>query len=105
MYNIKIIKFATWIEYELRVNNLYNEGWKIVKKELMSKLITIDSITSVPRDKKSNEEMLHEYGVREGVVSVVIEWINEMEGTAAQFKSNRELMKEVRGDSIVQYFE
>jgi hypothetical protein len=29
MYNIKIIKFATWIEYELRVNNLFNEGWKI----------------------------------------------------------------------------
>jgi len=29
MYTIKIIKFSTWAEYELRVNNLFNAGWKI----------------------------------------------------------------------------
>jgi hypothetical protein len=29
MYKIKILKFVNWSEYELKINNLFNEGYLI----------------------------------------------------------------------------
>jgi len=29
MYKIIIIKFLHWADYELQVNNFFNEGWQI----------------------------------------------------------------------------
>lgn len=81
-----------------------SDDWKLVKKKLMSRLITVDSISSVPSENLSNEQLLREYSVRNGAVNLVIDWIKDIEGTAMNNKTNQEIFKEAREDSIVQYF-
>ncbi len=82
-----------------------NDGWKLVKRKLFDKLITFDSISGVPKDKKSLEEIGKEAVMREAVVDIIIQWIQEVEGTVNQHKSSRKVIEEIRADSIIQYFE
>jgi len=82
-----------------------NDGWKLVKKKLFDKLITFDSISSVPKDKKSMEEIGKEAVLREAVVEIIIQWIQEIEGKVSQHKNNRKVIEEIRKESIIQYFE
>lgn len=80
------------------------EGWALAKKKLYDRLITLDSISSVPKKGFTPERRLKEFEIREGVVSVILDWISDIEGTAQSAKHNREAMREVREDSIVQFF-
>ena len=82
-----------------------SDDWSLIKKKLFDKLITIDSIASVPKEGKSAESMLLEYRTREGVVSIVLEWIKDIEGTANQYLNNQELMNNIRKESLIEYFE
>ena len=66
-----------------------NDAWKEVKKKLFDKLITFDSITGIPKDKKSLEEIGKEAVLREAVVSIILDWIKDIEGIANQSKNNK----------------
>ena len=81
-----------------------SDGWKLARKMLYDKLITLDSIASVPKTGLTDEQKLREYDVREGVVAIILEWIKEVEGSAEQNQSNKDLMKDIRKESIIQYF-
>lgn len=89
-------KIAEWVK---------NESWQLVKKKLYDKLITTDSIITTPTDGLTPEQILTEYQVRKGAISLILNWINEIEGRAAQHKNNIEAFKEIRQDSIVQFFD
>lgn len=82
-----------------------NDGWKIAKEKLFSKLITLDSITSVDDIHLNDLQRIREYEVRKGVVSIILEWIRDVEGDAERHVSNVEAFKKVREDSIVKYFD
>lgn len=80
-----------------------SDSWQLIRKKLYDKLITIDSIMEIPSN-MSNEQRLQEIGIRAGAVSLILDWIKEIEGTAAQHKNNVEAFSEIRKESIVQYF-
>lgn len=81
-----------------------SEGWKIVKKKLFDKLITLDSISGVPKN-KSSDDLLKDFMIREGVVSMIIEWVKDIEGEAVKSKHNKKFVEQLRKESILQYFD
>ena len=92
-------------EGEKLSNFVESDAWKLIRKKLFDKLITIDSIAGVPKDKKTNEEIIFEIKLREGVVSLILQWIREIEGSAKKYKFDSKMFEDIRRDSIIQYFE
>lgn len=82
-----------------------SDPWKIIKKKLYSKLITLDSVSAIPKNDRSFEEVGRDAAMREAVVKIVTDWILEIEGIASNESSIASLMKEAREDSILQFFE
>lgn len=79
-------------------------AWQRVKKNLFDKLITLDSLTAIPTS-LPNEAKLVELTARAGAVSIVIQWIQEVEGVAKQHQANSDaMMATLRRESIVQFF-
>lgn len=88
-----------------QINDLISSrGWSIAKKKLLQKVAILDSISSVPQDIQNPMNRLRELEIREGVVSVILEWLRDVEGTAQQFKSNAEILQVEKEDSLVNYY-
>lgn len=79
-----------------------SEDWKHVKGFLNSKLIQMDSISAIPSDLKV-EDKIREIDIRNGVIAIVLEWVRELEGRAAQARTNRKAMQDVRDDGHIAY--
>lgn len=88
-----------------RIENwVKSDDWKFIKKKLFNKLINVDSLNALPGD-LSNEEFLREAAARKGAISLVLDWIREVEGRASQSAANRESeMQIIREESIVEFF-
>lgn len=83
-----------------------SDDWKEVKKRLFNKLIAFDSIAGIDKgEKRSFEDIGREAAMREGVSRMVLEWVQEIEGTASHQRSTADLMKKIRTESIVTFFE
>lgn len=80
-----------------------SEGWKLVKQKLIAKLAIINSISLVPKE-TNREDMLKEYELREGVVSIVLDWIRDIEGEKNKSKFNKQAFREIEQESIIQYY-
>lgn len=81
-----------------------SEGWKLVKQRLIKKLATLNSIDEVPKDLKS-EDRLREYDIREGVVSIIIDWVREIEGEKNKSKFNKQIFSEIKEELTIRYFQ
>ena len=69
-------------------------GWKTAKEKLYNKLIVLDSLSSLPDMEPSAK--LHEMNVRRGVVSIIHEWIREIEGLKTQHESHVDSLVKAR---------
>jgi hypothetical protein len=79
-----------------------SDGWQEVKKMLNKKLATLDSIGQIPD--ADPEKFYKEAKIREGVVSVMLEWINEVEGVKATNQQNQKVFLENK-DEMIKRFE
>lgn len=82
-------------------NLVESSGWQTAKKELLKKLAVLDSITSLPSMK--SEDRLLEMSIREGVISVILEWIRDIEGSVEQHKQNTKALSEIREEQTIFY--
>ena len=80
-----------------------SDGWGIAKKRLLSKIAILDSITALPHG--TREDKLREIEVRAGVVSIIWEWLNDVEGMAQQAKQVSQAMRDVREESFITIYD
>jgi len=80
-----------------------SSAWKLVKDKLVNRLITLDSISSMPTMDK--DEFYVQAKIREGVVSIITEWIRDIEGDAEKHKSNKQAFSSMREEVIIEHFE
>jgi hypothetical protein len=80
-----------------------SDGWQIAKRKLLSKIAILDSITALPQGDR--EDKLREIEVRAGVVSIIWEWINDVEGMAEQAKQVSKAMQDVREESFITVYD
>lgn len=78
-----------------------SEGWIAAKMLLMKKIATLDSISSIPTHNPS--EMVNEMMYRSGAISLVIEWMKEVEGVAQQGDYLRDIER-VKEEEIIRNF-
>jgi hypothetical protein len=88
----KVIDEGTRIEYFVKSNY-----WKDVKARLEKKLEILNSLDQIPLDTK---DFKNEIKIRMGVVSVMREWIAEIEGVAIQNERTRKSFTE---DNVIKY--
>ena len=63
-----------------------SDGWAEARKLLLDKLAEMTSVMNI--ETTNPEEILVEIGARQLARNVMLEWIQEVEGTAAQYKAN-----------------
>lgn len=79
-----------------------SEGWAIAKRMLVNKLAVLDSVSSLPIDGKlSFEELGRQAVYRAHVVSVVTEWLNEIEGRIDQDQQQKSTLTIESEESII----
>lgn len=81
-----------------------SEGWGIAKRMLVSKLLILDSVSSLPIESGlSFEEVGKQATYRAHVVSVITEWLNEIEGRLEQDEQQKGTLTTIREESIFRF--
>ena len=75
-----------------------SQYWETVKKRLTDKIDTLDKLSSLPVE----GDIQAEIRIRQGAISLVEEWIAEIEGASVQHQQNRKVLTEA---PITQTFE
>ena len=79
-----------------------SEGWAVAKKMLVEKLAILDSVSSLPiGGELSFEEIGQQAAYRAHVVSVVTEWLNEIEGRIDQDEQQKSTLTIERDQEII----
>lgn len=81
-----------------------SEGWGIAKQMLVNKLAILDSVSSLPiGGELSFEEIGQQAAYRAHVVSVVTEWLNEIEGRLDQDEQQKSTLTIEREEEVVRF--
>ncbi len=86
-------------------NTVNSDGWKLIKKIFIQSLNGLDSMHSFPSTGMSFEAIGREVAARQAAIDLVLNIINQVEGLAEDSKSNRELFKDMKEESLVVTFE
>lgn len=79
--------------------------WIRAKKKLMDKIVANSSLMRINIAKNStNEEVARELTARSLAASYVLQWLTDIEGSAAQLKANMDLMAVSEEDELMRYF-
>lgn len=94
------------LEHGKRVQELVSsELWKLAKDELFKIVSEISTIEKIPNIESMNDEALaKEIRIRNGSISIVMQWIRQLEGTANQYQNNKRAIEKVNLDEIVRTF-
>ena|SRR6185369_12304955 len=77
-----------------------SDGWRYAKDKLETILKKVDAISSLPEG-LTREQKLEEMDRRQGAISLVREWMNLVEGRAAQHANNGPLLTQQSEDIII----
>lgn len=81
-----------------------SDGWAIAKGMLVKKLAILDSVSSLPIDGGlSFEEIGKQAAYRAHVVSVIMEWLGEIEGRLEQDQQQKSTLHTEIEESIVRF--
>lgn len=80
-----------------------SEGWQRARRKLYDKILQLDSLNRLPEG-LSDEQKLREVGTRAGTVSILLEWLKEVEGDAEQAQATIESLKPAQEEEIVSRF-
>lgn len=75
---------------EVTADYVKAKGWKKVKQKFTEKILDLQSIKNLDVDATA-ENIIHDIKVRNSVVEVLMEIIQEIEGEAEQYEGNRGL--------------
>lgn len=76
-----------------------SEGWRLAKRVLFAKINDLNSLLGI--DTGKSETILMEIGAKQMAVKTIIDWIKEVEGTADQHQSHKEVLdKEAQNDYL-----
>lgn len=67
-----------------------HDGWSTVRSLLMGKIIELQSIDDI--DTTSPENAVRDIKARQFAGKILLDWLNEIEGTVEQTKSNNSLL-------------
>ena len=79
-----------------------SEGWGIAKAMLMGKIALLDSVSSLPHD-LSLEEIGKQAMFRAHAISLISEWLGEIEGKLEQTKEQTDTLTVIREEEIFRY--
>lgn len=81
-----------------------SQGWAVAKGMLIKKLAILDSVSSLPIDSGLSFEELGKQAIyRAHVVSVITEWLNEIEGRLEQDQQQKETLTVMRSEEIFRF--
>lgn len=71
-----------------QIRNLVRDGgWGLAKQRLTDKLIDLQSVNNIDTDDPN--KLILDIQTRKGVIAIVLEWLKEIEGIAAQHDGNQ----------------
>lgn len=79
-----------------------SEGWGIARAMLLGKIALLDSVSSLPSD-ISLEEIGKQAMFRAHAISLISEWLNEIEGKLEQTKEQTDTLVVTREESIIRF--
>ena len=88
-------------EQEHVKNLTEQEGWGIVKGNLIKYVAALHNISSL--NSTDPQAMFNQVASRQLAAGILLEWLKDVEGTAAQFDANKELADQVKGSYIVHF--
>ena len=75
-----------------------SEDWQWAKKKLLRKLSNLDSVRTLNKKEDLNQQIK----VRNLAIDMILEWLDEIEGTAQQHsEQNKELLKKVEEEDYI----
>lgn len=81
-----------------------SDGWRHVKSKLEEKLNRLASIESLPSEGMDYEKIGKEMKDRLAAISLVREWLGDIESEVNRYKANQETMGKEETDEIVKRF-
>ena len=75
------------------VNGVKSDFWRVIKDKLLVKVNQMDSLSLMDFENKTNEQAGQESKIRANTVSLVSQWIKEIEGEqdlTPEFKKDNE---------------
>jgi hypothetical protein len=79
-----------------------SEGWGIAKAMLMGKVAMLDSVSSLPND-ITLEEIGKQAMFRAHAISLVMDWINDIEGKLEQTQQQTDTLVINREEEIIRF--
>ncbi len=67
-----------------------NDAWNLAKEKLLEKLSLLNSVQSIPVANRTFEAIGQDTANRTHVISVVLEWLDEVESSPEVAKANRD---------------
>jgi predicted ABC-type transport system involved in lysophospholipase L1 biosynthesis ATPase subunit len=80
-----------------------SEGWGIAKAMLLERIALLDSVSSIPQN-ISFEEMGKQAMFRAHAISLMQDWLNEIEGRLDQTNQQDAVLMTLREESIVRQY-
>ena len=90
-------------EHEKIAEFTKSEAWHTIKGKLVHYMAKIDSLTEIPEG-LDPDQMFMEMKIRHGAISLVQQWLKEIEGISNQSEYLKDAMYKVREETIVQFF-
>lgn len=75
-----------------------SEGWQLAKTLLSDKILDIQSIMNI--DETDPVKVFQEVQTRRIVAGIILEWLQDVEGTALQYESNKAPKENNKGHII-----
>lgn len=80
-----------------------SEGWAMAKGMLLDQIRVLDSVSSIPADLPF-EEIGKQAMFRAHAISLVMAWIDAVEGKAEQHNEQIKMLAEIRADEVVRTY-
>lgn len=77
-----------------------SNGWQLAKKRLYIKINDINSVLGVDI---TNPNLINEIGAKQLAVKTILEWIQDIEGTASQHSSHQEILRKENINEYLRY--
>lgn len=78
-----------------------SDGWKQAKNILYKRLAELDSISKVVLENKTPMQMMNEFQARMSVISIVDDWISEIEGSAVSHEELLEILEQEKESEYI----
>lgn len=80
-----------------------SEGWAVAKGMLLDQIRVLDSVSSIPSD-MSFEEIGKQAMFRAHAISLVMGWIDAIEGRVEQHNQQQKMLAEARTEEVIRTY-